>query len=274
MIPARARLRLPLAVAATVGAVVALAGCGSGGSGSASAGGSSSSPATPSAAATATDAAGLQTVLRSGATSLKTAHLDMTVDAAGQSLTASGDEKLSGGKLKAMDLSEQIGTAGTIRIVIVDGKTYAQLPQSAGTTAKPWVLVTTDSTNPVVASMASTLQSVQQSASVDQYSAFAQAAVGVVPQGAEKVGEASTTHYSLTVDVSKMPDTVTGRQALISAGITTLPIELWVDGKGRPVKMTEQLSVQGQSVSTVVTLSRFDEPVTVTAPPADQVSTD
>jgi hypothetical protein len=47
-----------------------------------------------------------------------------------------------------------------------------------------------------------------------------------------------------------------------------------VDGKGRPVKVTENLTVQGQTVDTTVTIGDFDAPVTITAPPADQVATD
>ena len=40
------------------------------------------------------------------------------------------------------------------------------------------------------------------------------------------------------------------------------------------MKFTEQVTVKGQQVATAVTLSNYDAPVTVTAPPADQVATD
>jgi len=39
------------------------------------------------------------------------------------------------------------------------------------------------------------------------------------------------------------------------------------------VKFTEQVTVKGQQVNTAVTLSKYDEPVTGAAPPADQVAT-
>jgi hypothetical protein len=39
------------------------------------------------------------------------------------------------------------------------------------------------------------------------------------------------------------------------------------------VKVSEELTVQGQKVTTLVTLGNFDEDVTITAPPADQVAT-
>ena len=39
------------------------------------------------------------------------------------------------------------------------------------------------------------------------------------------------------------------------------------------MKFSEDLTVKAQHVSTVVTLGKFDSPVTVTPPPADQVAT-
>jgi hypothetical protein len=39
------------------------------------------------------------------------------------------------------------------------------------------------------------------------------------------------------------------------------------------VKVQEELTVQNQKVTTLVTLGRFDEDVSITAPPADQVTT-
>ena len=37
--------------------------------------------------------------------------------------------------------------------------------------------------------------------------------------------------------------------------------------------VSESLTVQGQTVDTVVTIGNFDAPVSITAPPADQVAT-
>ena len=40
------------------------------------------------------------------------------------------------------------------------------------------------------------------------------------------------------------------------------------------MKVSEELTVRNQKVTTLVTLSRFDEDVSITAPPADQVARD
>jgi hypothetical protein len=250
-------------------ATVVLAGCGGGAvEGTASSGSASSSSAAPP-----TDAAGLAAALQQGARSIRSAHLSLLVSAAGQTIDGQGDETLSAGKLQDLDLTETVPGAGQIRILMAGGQTYVQLPASVNRSGKPWTLVSTSSSNPVVAQLASTLEQTQQSASLDQYTAFTRAATGLQVVGPEQVGGADATHYKISVDVTRLPETQPGREQLLSAGLTTLPVDLWVDAEGRPVKVTEDLTVQGQTVDTTVTIGNFDAPVTITAPPADQVAT-
>lgn len=58
-----------------------------------------------------------------------------------------------------------------------------------------------------------------------------------------------------------------GRQTLTTADLSTLPVELWIDGQGRPVKVSGQFSVHGQSISSRAGLSNYNAPVHSTAPP-------
>jgi hypothetical protein len=46
-----------------------------------------------------------------------------------------------------------------------------------------------------------------------------------------------------------------------------------VDSAGRPAEITSVLPVAAQKVQAKIVVSRFDEPVTITAPPASQVDT-
>jgi hypothetical protein len=223
-------------------------------------------PATPS------DAAGLAAFLEDGTASIRSAHLELEVDAAGNSIKGSGDETLKDGTAEAFDLTETIPGVGDIRVLLVDGQTYVQLPAGLNPSDKPWLLISADSTNPVVQQLATSLQSVTSSSSLDQYTAFTQAAT-VTVVGTEQVDGADATHYALNVDVTKLPNDTAGRSDLLSAGLVKLPVDLWVDDHGRPVKVSEELTVQGQKVTTLVTLGNFDEDVTITAPPADQVAT-
>jgi hypothetical protein len=225
------------------------------------------------APATPTDAAGLAAFLRDGTASIRSAHLELEVDAAGNAIKGAGDETLENGRAESFDLTETIPGLGDIRVLQVDGKTYVQLPSGLNPGDKPWLLISTESSNPVVQQLATSLQSVTSSSSLDQYTAFTQAAT-VKPLGSEQVDGVAATHYALSVDVTKLPNDTPGRSDLLTAGLVTLPVDLWVDAKGRPVKVSEELTVQNQKVTTLVTLSRFDEDVSITAPPADQVATD
>jgi hypothetical protein len=225
------------------------------------------------APATPTDAPGLAAFLRDGTASIRSAHLELEVDAAGNTITGTGDETLSHGRADAFDLTETIPTVGDIRVLMVDGQTYVQLPAGINPSDKPWLLISTQSSNPIVQQLATSLQSVTSSSSLDQYTAFTQAAT-VKLVGSEQVDGVAATHYALSVDVTKLPNDTPGRSDILSAGLVTLPVDLWVDAKGRPVKVSEELTVQNQKITTLVTLGSFDEDVTITAPPADQVATD
>jgi len=225
------------------------------------------------APATPTDAAGLAAFLREGTAGIDSAHLELEIDAGGTTITGSGDQTLVDGRTEATDLTETIPGAGDLRIVLVDGETYVQLPAALNTSGKPWVLVAEDSSNPLIRQLAASLESATQSSSVDQYTLFAEAST-VQVVGEEEIDGVPATHYSLTVDVTALPNDSPGRRELLGAGVVQLPVELWVDAEGRPVRMTQEVTAGGQEVSTVVSLSDFDEPVTITAPPADQVATD
>lgn len=219
-----------------------------------------------------TDAAGLAAFLRDGTASIESAHLDLEVTAAGATITGSGDQTLDHGRTEAFDLTQTVPGVGDIRVVMVDGQSYVQLPAGINPSDKPWLLVSSDSSNPVVQQLAASLESVTQSSSLEQYTAFTEAST-VKVMGHEQVDGADATHYALTVDVTELPNGTPGRQDLLTAGLLTLPVDLWVDEHGRPVKVSEELTVRGQQISTLVTVSDFDKPVTITAPPADQVGT-
>lgn len=233
-------------------------------------------PLAPSAAPASpppTDAAGLAALLRRGASSVTSTHFTLNMSAAGQTITGEGDQKLANGTVQAMDLTEEIGSLGKLRIIIVDRSTYAQLPPALNQSGKPWVLITKDSSNPVVRTMAASLESVQNSASLEQFTTFTTAAKRVTLVGNESLDGTPVTHYSIEMDVSKLPNNTPGQQTLLTGGVTTVPIEIYLDSEGRPAKVASNFTAQGQPVSTVITLSRFNEPVSISAPPADQVGT-
>jgi hypothetical protein len=228
---------------------------------------SSSSPASPTATALfARVSAALKKV-----TSL---HVAISTALGPDSINAAGDEALTNGTLTAADITENVPGQGGFRLIILDEQTYARLPASMDHTGKPWVLVSPDSANPFIRGLAATLDQVKSSASVTAIAQFAPAATGVTDKGSDDVGGVPATHYGFTVEVAKLPSTFLGKAALQQAGVVAIPVELWIDAQGRPVKITQRLAVSGQSSDTSVLATGYDKPVHIVAPPADQVSTD
>ncbi len=191
----------------------------------------------------------------------------------GQSLNGHGVERLTAGKLSALDLTETVPGAGELRVIQVGGKTYARLPASLNHSGKPYVLVTGNSSDPTVRNLAKSLDSTQSSASAGNAGILAAASDSVKATVGQDVGGVRTTRYAIVVDTAKLPATYPGRAALVQAGVTRLPVDIYVDGSNHPVKVTERFTASGQAVSTTILVTGYNRPVTITAPPASQVST-
>jgi hypothetical protein len=220
-----------------------------------------------------TDASGLGTMLQSAVGKISSAHITLDITLAGQQLSGSGDEKLSGGQLTALDLTESLPAGGgTIRLIMVGGKTYAKLPAALNSSGKPYLLVSKSSSNQVVRQLAGSLDSALSAASLGSVGTFTRAAKSVDPKGTATINGVQTVHYSIVVGVAKLPESLPGKSELAQSGIGTLPIELYVDTAGRPVELTETFTVQGQKIATKATISDYNKPVTITAPPSDQVA--
>ncbi|MDQ2750259.1 MAG: hypothetical protein M3Y44_12160 [Actinomycetota bacterium] len=269
---ARPRVVFPALLCA---ATTTLAGCAAtvAGHGSRGVPGIGASSGVAQSGPTPTDAPGLAALMQRGVASVTSAHTTFDVEAAGQGFKGAGDESLTAGKVTAFDLSETVSETGILRLRTVDGKTYVGLPPSLNHSGKPWALVTASSSDPVIRAMSTSIDSTQSATSLATPSAFVAAATSVKVDGPDQVNGAPATHYSIVADVTKLPVSYPGRQALIAAGLSTLPVELWIDSQGRPVKVSQHFTLRGQPVSSRVGLSRYNAPVHITAPPPDQVST-
>lgn len=258
-------MRLIFATGFAAAGIAALAACSSTTSGAGHAG---------SPAPTPTDARGLGTLMQQAVGSVNSAHIALNVQLAGNSVTGSGDEKLSNGKLSAMHLAEQLpGGTGSLELIIADGKTYAKLPSSINPTNKPWVLVSQNSSIPGIQQLSSSINTSLSSASVGNVNVFVNSAKSVTVKGHETVNGVGTTHYHVVVDVTKLSSNLPGGDALAASGIKTIPVDLWVDDQGRPVQVTEKIAVAGQEVDVKVGISKYNQPVSISAPPANQVAT-
>lgn len=256
-----ALLALPLAVA--------LVSCSGGGHSTKKAAKSTGTTQSGQAQGKPVDPAALVTLLEAGVASITSAHFDLSVKIAGQLLTGAGDQKITGGKLSALQAEAALpGQLGNVEVIVADGNTYAKVPKALASTKKPWTLISAASSNPLVAQLASFLGSGLTPASLDKLGDLAGAADSVRDLGPATVNGTPTTHYRVVINPAKLPPAIRSMAVLSTSPI---PAELYTDARGRPIKIQVATTVLGQATDTTIEFSRFGEPVTITAPAADQV---
>lgn len=218
----------------------------------------------------ATDPAGtLATSLRSGLASVTSAHFELTGTLGGQRFTGAGDQKIDDGALTGLQAAATLPAGiGDVALVVDGKKRYAKLPPPFATAAKPWVAITSSSSNLVVKQLAGVLDAALAAADLGGLSTIAGAATSVRKTGSETVGGVPATRYALTIAPAKLP-----AELAATLGTKPIPATLWVDTKNRPVQVRTSVAVSGQPVAVTVGFSKFDAPVTITTPPASQVTT-
>jgi hypothetical protein len=217
---------------------------------------SNASAAPGSAAATA-----LAAKIRAGLSGLTSAHI--AVDAGSLGGTSVGDISYAGGVAKASDIVADSGS-GKSRIVTIGSTSYAMLPKGRNTTGKPWVTVTASSKNEFVRALASSLSLNKAAASLPAVADLVNTATSVQPKTA--------TRYALMIDPSKSKGTTLGT-LLADIGQKTVPVTIDLDDKARPVKIQIAVKLGSQSFKYTVDVSKFNAPVHISAPPADEIAT-
>lgn len=267
-----------LSAAACIAAALIVTGCSSStngaprtatapGAGSAATG-AATTGSQPATASPAPDAAHLGARMLAAVDTLTSLH--MTIG--GTAVDGSGDAAMSHGKTTASDMT--IDTAGIqVEVRTIGGKTWVKLPPAQRASGKPWTLVSATSTNPAIRAMASSMQTTQSMTSLSSFLALVRATTKFQVVGADTVNGAPATHYALTVDLTKVDFPGNLGQAIKQAHISAVPVDLWTDGHDRPVQVREDISAGGQSITIQIGMSDFDKPVTISAPPSDQVST-
>jgi hypothetical protein len=104
--------------------------------------------------------------------------------------------------------------------------------------------------------------------------------------GSEEIRGVETSHYKATIDISKLEQLVPPEQrqslggldqAAAQAGLTGIPIEIWIDGDQRVRKLTFEVdakepgTTQHVKATFDVELYDYGKPLEITLPPADQV---
>lgn len=214
-----------------------------------------SATATPSPTATGkvySDKAAFIAALKASTKDLKSAHTTMEMTGQGQEITVEGDTRLGDDPAGAFTMS----MAGMdLEVLMVDKKVYVKgIP---GQDPAKWAAL--DENSDMGKELASSVDQLDPNLMYDD---FEKALTDVKHVGTETVDGESMAKYELTMDTKSIPDLPT-QDAQIPE---TLTYTAWLDDQDRMRKVTFEIA----GMTAVVTMSKFDEPVDVTAPPADQ----
>jgi hypothetical protein len=133
------------------------------------------------------------------------------------------------------------------------------------------------------------LMSSSSSSDPTQSLMYLQAASSAIENlGRQQIDAVPTTHYHALVDMRKAMKLLAARapagqraavrssyeHLIAQTGITTYPMDVWVDDHGlvRQMHMQMPMPNSGESMDMTMTLSDFGVPVKVSAPPTSQVT--
>lgn len=247
------------AAAIVLPAVLGVAACGKSESPAPAAGQTQASSAATTSDASAAgqpykDKASFVAAMKAAGKNATTAHVTMAMDAAGQKIAIAGDTKVDASN-PAMKMTMDMGSSMKLDMVLVDKKVY--MKGFPGLAAGKWAVV--DSSSTLGKQLSSSLDQADPTKMYDQFGAAVQ---DVKYVGEDTVDGEKTWKYDLTLDTTAM------QAQLPAAEKTKMPATItytaWLDEKNQLRKVTFDLS----GVKAEMTMSKYGEPVDITAPPA------
>jgi hypothetical protein len=169
-------------------------------------------------------------------------------------------------------LTEQLpGSLGVLRLTVVAPDLYGRVAPShyAETNGKQWAELRV--TGPSTAQLAPS--------SVTAYLQLLAGVGKVQDKGPSTIDGTRVEHYHVDIDVAKalaqVPSQLrtTSAEQMQALGVTTMPMDVWLTDVGLPVQLKFSVKAPGASVSAkfAIRLHGSNDPVTVSAPPADEV---
>jgi hypothetical protein len=237
---------------------------------------SSSSPSSPPSAGAAGSAttgsgpaptaAGLADQLNTALDALTSAHLD--IDAGGLGGKSTADVALDHGQATAVDV-HLTESGKPVEQISVGGTSWVKVPGASG---KPWIKVSPTSSNPIAKALATGISVVGFTSSLGVVADLARSSTDLVDRGSEPVNGVSTTHYTMKLNPKLVKSSPQVSGLLSALGSTPIPVDLWLDAQDRPAKFTIHVAIAGTQFPVTVAVSRFNSPVSITAPPPSQVA--
>jgi hypothetical protein len=209
----------------------------------------------------------------------------VSVGGTNQSVSADGSVDFAS---KDLEMDMTVPSLGAITMRMVSPYLYLQAPgalQSELPAGKTWLSIDLDTLtqSKLGSSLSELSDSSQQSTQILSY-LEAVSSSGITEIGPATVRGVATTEYSATIDLSKAvslkdPQARAALQKLeASLHLSTFPIQVWLDDRGRVAQESYQVTVPASSatasatsVSLTIGFYDFGTPVEVAAPPASQV---
>lgn len=214
-------------------------------------------------------------------TEKRSAHLTMSVEGAGQSITGEGDMRF--GDKPAMDMRMVVPEMADLSMRFVDDVFYFKLPSELEP-GKSWVKVDANGTDPLSQSLGAAVEQMKQSGDPSQILKLLQDSGEITGQQREQLAGKDTTHYTVTIDVAKMaqnqqdPNLKRSMEAAIKAGVQNFPLDVWIDSENLPLRISMNMPVSAptsqttEQVKILVDYSDWGKQVDVVAPPAGEVA--
>ena len=193
----------------------------------------------------------------------KSVQLAMTTTAAGQKVSVEGKVDLAGSEV-AMDETVTIPGMSDLTVRAVDGVVYVNL----GSLSKDkWIKVDpSDTSNPLASQFGGLLDGADPT---QQIEGLKGAVASVEKSGAlETIDGVQAQKYVVTVDTAKLGDALKNQLGTSGASLPkTLTYTYWVDRDDLVRKV--EADVSGAKID--MTFSHWGEPVTITAPPKNDI---
>ena len=200
------------------------------------------------------DKAAFIAALKAAAKDTTTAHVMMSMDAAGEKIDLVGDTKVDASN-PAMKVTMDMGSSMTLDMILVDGKIY--MKGFPGLAAGKWAVI--DSSSATGKQLGEALKQADPSKMYDQ---FDKAVTDVKYVSEDTVDGEKAYKYELTLDTKAMEDSLpTDSKDQLPPTIT---YTVWLDAKDHLRKVTFDL----MGVKALMTMSKYGEPVDIKAPAA------
>ncbi|KRF12967.1 hypothetical protein [Nocardioides sp. Soil796] len=188
-----------------------------------------------------------------------------TTTAAGQTITMNMEASYKDGKT-ASHVTTEPGAAQAFEAVLIDGVMYLKGDGLPGATAGKWQKIDSSDPNNPFGQLLEFSDPKKSLSIMEDPKKFELV-------GEEDVDGVAANHYVVTIDSASYVEKLGLPAEIKDLMPPELTYDMWVDAENRPVKMTQEITIQGQKTSTEILYSDYGTAVDIQEPAASEVAT-